>query len=139
MFNTALKIAYEAHRNQLRGESSAPYIVHPYRVSLQFEDFKMKTIAILHDVIEDTDLTIEDLKKKMPPTHLFIYPEIFTVIELLTKGKNEDYIDYIKRLSVDEMAVKIKIADIMDNLTDSNKVSEESYIKYMRALDILIK
>jgi len=62
MYKEASKIAYRAHYGQFRRGGTIPYIIHPLRVANSFKDDIKKTIAILHDVVEDTELTLKDLK-----------------------------------------------------------------------------
>lgn len=132
MYKEALKIAYKAHKGQLRRDSCVPYIVHPLRVASQFNDDIRKTIAILHDVIEDTDVTLEDLWSEYPRS-------VVGAIDALSRRENETYFEYIKRLKENELAVEIKIADIVDNLSDTLSIHQESMIKrYSEALKILL-
>jgi (p)ppGpp synthase/HD superfamily hydrolase len=132
MYLKALKIAYKAHKNQCRKDSNVPYIVHPIRVSGYFNDDLKKTIAILHDVVEDTDTTLEDLDKLFPKN-------VVVVIGLLSRKKEEKYFDYIKKISLHETAAEIKIADIIDNLSDTISIISPSMLeRYVKSLDILI-
>jgi len=133
MYNKALEIAYNAHSGQTRRDSCVPYIVHPIRVSQKFQSDFEKTIAILHDVVEDTDITIKDLKKHFP------YP-VINEVDALTRRDGEKHFDYIERVAEREIATKIKIADIVDNLSDSLSVQPKSMIeRYNKSLEILIK
>ena len=133
MFNQALKIAYEAHDGQFRRETRVPYIVHPIRVSLNFNDDFRKTIAILHDVIEDTDVTINDLVSQGFPGGML------KILDILTKKDGEKHLDYIRNVAKSEVAKVIKMADIVDNLSDALSVQPESLIKrYNQSLKILI-
>ena len=131
MYLEALKIAHKAHAGQTRKESCVPYIVHPVRVASQFSDDYRKTIAILHDVIEDTDVKLEDLN---------MFPaSILVALDALTKRIGETHFDYISRLKENEIAKEIKIADIVDNLSDCLTVPSEGMVKrYNKSLDILI-
>lgn len=132
MYQLALQIAYKAHKGQTRKESCVPYIVHPIRVSNCFTDDFRRTVAVLHDVVEDTSVTFRQLKKCFPYKVLYL-------IDLLTRRDNETHFEYIERLSVDEVAIEIKIADIIDNLSDCLSVQPSGMIKrYNKSLDILI-
>jgi len=132
MYQKALKIAYKAHNKQLRRDSNIPYIIHPIRVSQVFNDDFRKTIAILHDVIEDTDITFDDLRKNFSD-------KIINVIDCLSRRENEQYFDYIKRLSKNEIAIEIKIADMIDNLSDTLSIQPISMInRYNKTLKMLI-
>jgi len=123
-------IAFNAHDGQKRKYSGVPYIVHPLRVASQFDDYGIKACAILHDVIEDTHITLNEL---IP----IFRKSIITTLNSLTKRSNEKYFDYIERLSQDSVAIEIKIADIIDNLSDGN-IGESMIIRYNKGLNILI-
>lgn len=131
MYLEALKIAYKAHAGQTRKESCVPYITHPIRVASQFSDDHRKTIAVLHDVIEDTSVRLENLN---------MFPvSVLVSLDALTKRIGETHFDYINRLKKNEIAREIKIADIIDNLSDCLTVPSEGMIKrYNKSLDILI-
>lgn len=106
-----------------------PYIIHPIRVSQEVSWELAKTCALLHDLIEDTDTTYEEIK------YVF-WKEIADIVEILTHRKWESYLDYIARVKENDIAVQVKIADICDNLADSP--SEHAIEKSAKALDILI-
>ena len=134
MYKEALKIAYEAHDGQLRRESCVPYIVHPLRVANQFNDDFRKTIAILHDVIEDCNITKEYLEE-------IFGAKVAITVDILSKKKDAIHLNYIRNIkNSTDIAIEIKIADIVDNLTDTLSVQPESMIKrYKKSLEILIK
>ena len=129
MYNQALIIAHKAHKDQLRKDLKTPYIVHPIRVASYFQDDLKRTIAVLHDVIEDTH---QDLS---------MFPNNVTdIVKILTKKKDEQYFSYISRIHKNKIATKIKIADITDNLSDNcYEISLEQIQRYNRALNILIQ
>lgn len=105
----ALDIAFNAHKGQT-DKAGQPYILHPLRLMFSLQDDKSKIVALLHDVIEDTTITIEDLKNKGFPQ------DIIEAIEALTKRPNETYQDFIERVSNNELAKTVKIADLKDNM-----------------------
>ena len=131
MYKEALKIAYKAHKGQLRRDSCVPYIVHPLRVAAQFNDDIRKTIAILHDIVEDTEVKLEDL---------YVFTSIVVeAIDSLSKRKGEDHFDYIKRLRRNDLAAEIKVADIVDNLSDTLSIQPERLIhRYNKSLELLL-
>ena len=132
-YNKALQIAIRAHRGQTRKFSCVPYIVHPVRVAIQFSDDLEKSIAVLHDVIEDTEITIEDLKNDFSDY-------IVEKVDLLTRKEGEKYFDYIRKIDANKIATKIKIVDIIDNLSETPSQIPLSMAKrYAKALDILLK
>ena len=140
MYSIALKLAHRAHRGQTRRNSGIPYIVHPIRVANQFNSDQLKTIAILHDVVEDTKITLEDIEKKFDK-------KVAKVVDALSRRdedeedptQKERYTTYIERVKECEIAVKIKIADVIDNLSDATSEEKPSMIeRYKKTLDLLI-
>lgn len=141
MYLEALKLAFEAHDGQLRKQSCVPYIVHPVRVANCFNDDEHKTLAVLHDVLEDTDITLDDIIKKIPN----ISGRVLNALAILTKQKQDTHIFYIKKIAVycyehkDNMALEVKIADIVDNLSDNLCICQPSMAKrYRDSLKILL-
>jgi len=133
MYLKALQIAYNAHKGQIRKQSLVPYIVHPIRVANCFNSDDMKTIAVLHDVVEDTSVTLAQLSRLGFPIG------VVSAIDSLSRRKNEQHFKYIKRLKGNEMAVQIKIADIVDNLSDTLAVCPKSMVdRYNKSLNILL-
>jgi len=132
MYKRALQIAYNAHKGQLRKQSCVPYIVHPIRVANCFQDDVKKTIAILHDVVEDTAFTLNNLETIFPLC-------VTSVVDCLSKRIEETHFDYIKRVKKNEIATEIKIVDIVDNLSDTLCVVSDSMAeRYDKSLKILI-
>lgn len=126
MYKLALQIANQAHKRQFRKDGKTPYILHPLRVSWHFKDDYRKTIAVLHDVLEDSNQDLSMFPKK-----------VTDILKILTK--KGDYFSYIKKISENEIATQIKIADILDNLADDCFQIPDSQIKrYYKALKILI-
>lgn len=90
-------------------KAGSPYILHVLRVMMGVERTVEKVAALLHDLLEDTDLKEEDLHR------LHFSPETIQTVLLLTRKPEEPYRAYIKRLSVDEVAVAVKLSDLRDN------------------------
>ncbi len=105
----ALQIALQAHAGQ-KQKNGEPYILHPLRVMMQMDTIPGKIAAILHDVIEDSDWTLEQLAEKG------ISPEVLEVVDLLTHYERDSYEAYIERLKKNPLARKIKLADLSDNM-----------------------
>ncbi len=103
----ALKIAYDAHLDQM-SHDGIPYIFHPYHLAEQMDDEVSCTVALLHDVIEDTDITLDDLKKEFPL-------EVTDALALLTHTDGTDYFDYVRAIKSNPIAVKVKLADLAHN------------------------
>lgn len=108
-YNIALSIAQSAHQCQL-DKGGNPYILHPIRVSMKCNTNEAKIAALLHDVIEDSPMTLNHLREKM------ISEEIIEAVDVLTKRNNESYEDYIKRIYKNKIAKEVKIADLEDNM-----------------------
>lgn len=106
---TAILVACEAHKDQI-DKASDPYILHPLRIMFQFDDEQLKIIAVLHDVVEDSQITLDDLRSRG-----FSY-DIVDALDCLTKRSSESYEQFINRVSTNKLAIKVKIADLKDNL-----------------------
>ena len=135
--NKAIKIAFKAHINQT-DFVGVPYIFHPWEVASQLDDEASVIVALLHDVIEDTDITYDDLRKEG------FSEEIIEGIKGVTKIEGEDYMDFVKRAKQNEISRKVKIADLRHNmdLTRLEIVTERDLIrqeKYKKALEYLLK
>lgn len=132
----AIEIALNAHAGQT-DKAGELYILHPLRLMLKMKTETEKIIAVLHDVIEDSNLTFEDLEKEG------FSKEIIESLEYLTKREEEDYLNFINRISSNKTASLIKLADIEDNM-NINRIAnpiEKDYErieeKYKPALKIL--
>lgn len=117
----AMEIAYRAHHGQ-RDKGGMPYVFHPYHLAEQMETELEVTAALLHDVVEDTDVTLEALRQAG------ITEEVLTVLDRLTRRKGEAYMDYIRRLLPDPTARKIKLADLNHN-SDMSRLRPEDQEK----------
>lgn len=113
----AIALAVEAHRGQL-DKYGGPYITHPLRVMFQLEEETDRIVAVLHDVIEDSELTLADLERMG-------YDEtIIAALDGLTKREGEAYPDYISRALAHPISRRVKLADLTDNM-DIRRVGEE--------------
>jgi (p)ppGpp synthase/HD superfamily hydrolase len=106
---SALEIAVGAHHGQT-DRYGAPYILHPLRVMERVETETEKIVAILHDVVEDTKWTFDDLRKKG------FGDEIIQALDCLTKREGEPYEDFVNRSAANPLARRIKLADLEDNM-----------------------
>ena len=132
----AINIAYNAHMGQY-DDFGIPYIFHPMHLAEQMDTEEECVVAILHDVVEDTDVTIEELEKDFPT-------QIIDAIKLLTHDKSVDYMDYINNLKANPIAKKVKLADLKHNsdLTRLDKITEKDLIrneKYKKAIKFLFE
>lgn len=132
LLNKALRTAISAHEEQ-PDKAGKPYILHPLRVMLQFDDVNSQIAALLHDVVEDSSITFEDLEKDGYPT------EVLAALHCLTKTKGEDYDEFISRVLTNPLACRVKLADLLDN-SDLNRLTTvgpedlDRVAKYARAL-----
>lgn len=117
----SLNIATEAHKGQYRRDGKTPYIVHPIAVAMNFRSPILKSIALLHDVIEDTDVTREDLLEQGIPE------VVVDMVEVLTDREGEKYLDYILRVKKYIDTTSVKIADINHNYPTVHKSKQERY------------
>ena len=130
----AMIIAYEAHKNQV-DKSGVPYIYHPIHVAEQMDTENECIIALLHDVVEDTNVTFKQLEEVFSK-------EIIDILKLLTREENIEYDEYIKRIKNNSIACKVKIADLTHNLDKTRldfvtEVDVKRNEKYKKALQIL--
>ena len=130
----AMIIAYEAHKNQV-DKSGVPYIYHPIHVAEQMDTENECIIALLHDVVEDTNVTFKQLEEVFSK-------EIIDILKLLTREENIEYDEYIKRIKNNSIAFKVKIADLTHNLDKTRldfvtEVDVKRNEKYKKALQIL--
>ena len=105
--NKALRIAYDAHHGQV-DSNGIPYIFHPLHLAEQMEDEISCCCAILHDVVEDTSVTMEELTEIFPAA-------VIEVLKLLTHGDDVPYEQYVRAIKANPTAVKVKLADIAHN------------------------
>ena len=130
----AMIIAYNAHNGQ-EDKSGVPYIFHPIHLAEQMETEEECLVALLHDVIEDTWVTIEQLQTEFSET-------VVEAVKLLTRDKSVDYMDYIRKIKPNPLARKVKLADLhhnsdptrMENPTEKDIKRSE---KYHKAIEIL--
>ncbi|WP_198929024.1 HD domain-containing protein [Rhizobium sp. AC27/96] len=133
MLSKAIQIAAYWHAGQV-DKSGAPYILHPLRVMMSVEGETDKIVAVLHDVLEDTELTADDLR-----AHKFS-SEIREAVQALTRQTGEDYFDFIARIIPNPIARRVKLADIADNLSParSSGLNMKLEARYQRARHILL-
>ena len=142
--NRAMRIAYDAHSGQV-DKAGAPYVFHPFHLAEQMEDETTTCVALLHDVAEDTDITLGELAREFPPS-------VIDALRLLTHEDGVDYLEYVRAIAQNPVARKVKLADLAHNLDSSRfagtgKTGEGGPAaigqqarrreKYLRARDIL--
>ena len=131
LLGRAIEIAVEAHRGQ-KDKNGAPYILHPLRMMMRTQRPEEKIVATLHDVVEDSEWTLADLRKEGFPA------EIIQAVDHLTKRKGEEYDDFVTRAASHPLSRAVKLLDLEDNMTvlRFKKVDEktmEKLSKYFRA------
>ena len=132
----ALIIMLKAHWKQ-KDKANRWYIYHPLKISFKMKTLDLKIIALLHDVVEDSDITLNILSK-------YFNSEIINSINAITRKQNESYMDYIKRVKLDNNAKLVKIEDLKQNLNISKIKNPTKYDidrckKYKKALIYLEK
>lgn len=136
LLSTVLIFATQRHAEQ-KDKAMKPYILHPIRVMLNFEDEREQITALLHDVMEDQGVTVEELEA------LSIPKDVIDALLILTHDKSIPYDDYITKILTNELACRIKEADLKDNMNlDRLPVIEEKDLerlqKYQRSLQRIL-
>ncbi len=134
----ALNLALNAHTGQ-KDKAGQPYVLHPLRIMHQMDTDEERIVALLHDVIEDSQYSDKDLIRHGIPEN------IVNTVMILSKNENENYEAFINKISKNKLAVKIKKADIIDNLNllrlqaiNSKEIKRiKKYHKAWKALDNL--
>lgn len=109
LIEKSLEIALKAYKGQ-KDKAGEAYILHPLRVMAKMVNSDEKAVALLHDVIEDSDYTADDLRKEGIPAN------VIDAVLALTKEEGESYEFFIERVLKNKLASKVKIADIEDNI-----------------------
>jgi (p)ppGpp synthase/HD superfamily hydrolase len=109
LLEVAIQIAVQAHAGQ-KEKNGQPYILHPLRVMGRVQSEAEKIVALLHDVIEDTAWTPAQLKERGFPPH------ILRALDCVTKRDGEDYLDFVARSASNPIALRVKLADLEDNM-----------------------
>lgn len=103
----AMCLAYTAHHGQL-DKSGVPYILHPVHLAEQMDEEFACCVALLHDTVEDTDVTLEELAAIFPQ-------EVVEAVDLLTHREGVAYFDYIRAIKSNPLATRVKLADLRHN------------------------
>lgn len=137
MTKKALKLCFEAHKNQA-DKSGMPYVFHPLHLAEQMEDENTTIVALLHDVVEDTEYSLDDLKNMGFPQ------QVIEALGLLTHDKSVPYMDYIAEIKKNPIAKAVKLADLKHNsdlsrldIIDAKVISRKE--KYEKAIKMLCK
>jgi (p)ppGpp synthase/HD superfamily hydrolase len=135
--NEAMKLAYRAHHGQT-DKGGIPYIFHPYHLAEQMTDEYTTCVALLHDVVEDTAVTLEELATIFPAP-------VVEAIALMTHDDDTPYLEYVARIKTNPIARAVKLADLIHN-SDKTRLEDQDTNaaalkrweeKYNKALEIL--
>lgn len=135
LYQQALVIAEDAHKGQV-DKAGMDYIQHPLFVASLVEGELAKTVALLHDVVEDSDWTLEDLRMEVLPE------EVVQAVGILTKNRDESYEEYLMHVKQNPLARQVKLADLkhnsdlsrLANVTDRDR---KRVAKYQKAIAFL--
>lgn len=128
----AIAIAAAAHAGQL-DKGGAPYILHPLKVMLRMTTLEERIVAVLHDVVEDCEISLDDLRKEG------FSEEVLTAIQSVTKVPGESYEDFVERAAQNPIGRVVKLADLEEN-SDLSRIASPSWDdlerveKYRRAI-----
>lgn len=132
MIDIALAISKKAHAGQV-DKAGVDYIQHPLYVASQVETEQEKAVALLHDVIEDSNITSVDLLASGLPN------EVVTAVQILTKKKGQSYQEYLEKVKTNDLARVVKLADLKHNsdlsrLKSVSDTDRERVEKYKKAI-----
>ena len=131
----AMQLCFEAHKDQL-DKSGLPYVFHPFHLAEQMKDETTTVVALLHDVVEDTDITLNDIAKEG------FGDEVVQALSLLTHEDEVQYMDYVAKIKDNPIAKTVKLADLAHNsdLSRLDVVDEKALKrreKYQKAIAFL--
>jgi len=129
----AIEMAAKAHEGKV-DKAGAPYILHPLRVMLKLKKSEERIAAVLHDVVEDSDFTLEDLRSKGFPD------DVVDAVDAVTMRPGESYDDFVRRAALNPIGRRVKLADLEDNcdlsrIANPTKEDYERLAKYQRATE----
>ncbi len=132
----ALQLCFDAHKKQT-DKSGLPYVFHPFHLAEQMETEETTIVALLHDVVEDTDYTLAELSEEG------FGDAVIEALALLTHDKSVDYMDYVRAIKQNPIAKAVKLADLRHNSDLSRlDVIDEKALKrretYQEAIDCLL-
>ena len=135
MTKVALKLCFEAHKDQI-DKSGMPYVFHPFHLAEQMADENTTIVALLHDVVEDTEYTLDDLRK------IGFNEDVLSAISLMTHADDVPYMEYVAQIKTNLIAKAVKLADLkhnsdMSRLDRITQKDEERAKKYRQAIELL--
>lgn len=131
----AMKLCFDAHKNQV-DKSGMPYVFHPICLAEKMDTEESIVVALLHDVVEDTDYTLGDLRE------MGFGDAIIEALTLMTHDPDVPYMDYVKAIGTNPLATKVKLADLRHNsdlgrLNQIDQKALERVKKYKKAIEYL--
>ena len=132
----AMKLCFAAHKEQ-KDKSGLPYVFHPFHLAEQMTDEETTVVALLHDVVEDSPYTFDDLKE------MGFSETVLSALRLLTHGDDTPYMDYVAAIKKNPVARAVKPADLrhnsdlsrMDEVTETILARREKYLAAIRLLE----
>ena len=131
----AMKLCFDAHKEQ-RDKSGLTYVFHPFHLAVQMKDEATTIVALLHDVAEDTDMTLEQISE------FGFGEEVMSALELMTHSDDVPYLDYVRAIKPNPIARAVKLADLKHN-SDLSRLDEvtpkalQRREKYLQAIALL--
>ena len=131
----AMKLCFKAHKDQV-DKSGMPYVFHPFHVAEQMTDEVTTIVALLHDVVEDTNNTLDDIAA------MGFGQDVVDALALMTHDKNVPYLDYVAKIKDNPIARTVKLADLAHNsdptrLDVIDEKTKERLEKYRKARTLL--
>ena len=136
MTKLALRLCFDSHKDQ-NDKSGMPYVFHPFHLAEQMQDEDSTIVALLHDIVEDTDMTIEGLRD------MGFSKRVCDAIALMTHAEGVPYMDYVASIKQNPIAKAVKLADLRHN-SDMTRLDEVTLFdvareeKYRRAIELLL-
>ena len=132
----ALKLCFDAHKDQT-DKSNMPYVFHPFHLAEKMDNEKTTIVALLHDVIEDTEYTVDDLR------NMGFDDDVLTAITLMTHQPDIPYMEYIASIKKNEIARTVKLADLhhnsdltrLETITEKDQRRAEKYFEAIKLLE----
>ena len=130
----AINICFQAHKEQ-KDKTGLPYVFHPFHLAEQMKDETTTVVALLHDVVEDTNITFNDLRKEGFPE------EVITALKFLTHSSDIPYMEYVANIKNNKIAAEVKLADLrhnsdMSRLDTVTQKDIERQKKYLQAIEL---
>ena len=137
MTKKALKLCFETHKDQV-DKSGMPYVFHPFHLAEQMPDEETTAVALLHDVIEDSERTLDELRK------MGFSEAVVEAVALMTHADGVPYMEYVAQIKSNPIARTVKLADLrhnsdtsrLDVVTDRDLEREEKYKKAIALLEL---